>query len=73
MPENVDAVKIWGLVSDQRIWVGGGMSAPVSAGLQHAPIWKLIDEFQVEDRLNTFIKVLDIYGHISSIEKQSAN
>lgn len=71
-PENIEAIKIWGLVSDQRIWVGGGMSAPVSVGLQHLPIWRLIDEFQIEDRLTTFIKVLNIYEHISGIEREKS-
>lgn len=70
--ENIEAVKIWGLVSDQRIWVGGGMSAPVSVALRHEPIWKLINEFHVEDRLTTFIKVLNIYEHISRIEREKS-
>lgn len=48
------------------------MSAPVSVGLQHLAIWRLIDEFQIEDRLTTFIKVLNIYEHISGIEREKS-
>ena len=68
--ENVDAMRIWNLVLDQRIWVSGGMGTPQSVGLMHGPIWKLIDEFEVDDRLKTFQKVLRIYEEISRLEKE---
>ena len=67
-PENIDAMKIWELVSDQRIWVSGGLDKPICVGLRHEPIWKLIDEFNVDDRVGTFIKVLQVYENIHSLE-----
>lgn len=69
-PENVNAAKIWNLVQDQRIWLSSGLEKPVSAGLMHMPIWRLIDEFGIEgtERFETFLKVLNVYEHIRSIE-----
>ena len=70
LPENINAARIWGLVQDQRIWVGGGMSEPVSAGLMHEPVWRLIDEFDVDDRFDTFLKVLRVYENIVRFERE---
>ena len=67
-PSNVDAIKVWNLVSDQRIWVGG-MAGIKAVALKHEPIWKLIDEFRVEDRIGTFEKVILIFNHIRKIEE----
>jgi len=72
MPTNVNALKVWQLVQDQRIWVSGGMGAPVSVALKHGPIWKLIDEFHIEDRIKTFGKVLRVFDNIRSIEHQKS-
>lgn len=65
---NSDAIKIWNLVSDQRIWVGS-MAGITSVALKHEPIWKLIDELKVENRVGTFEKVLHIFNHIRKIEE----
>lgn len=65
---NRDAAKIWNLVQDQRIWVGGGMGEPISVALEQAALWKLLDEFKVQDRIKTFIKVLKVFEHFHGIE-----
>ncbi len=65
---NNNAIKIWGLVHDQRIWISG-MGGVKSVALKHEPIWKLIDELKIEDRMKTFEKVLYIYDHIKKIEE----
>jgi len=65
---NGDAIRIWNLVSDQRIWVGG-FGGIKSVALKHEPIWKLIDELKVGDRVKTFEKVLKIFNHIKKIEE----
>jgi len=72
MPTNISTLKIWQLVQDQRIWVSGGMGAPVSVALKHEPIWKLIDEFHIEDRIKTFSKILRVFDNIRSIEHQNS-
>ena len=71
MPTNISALKIWQLVQDQRIWVSG-MGAPVSVALKHEPIWKMIDELHIEDRIKTFGKILRVFDNIRSIEHQKS-
>lgn len=44
------------------------MDAPRSVGLRHEPVWRLIDEFGVEERLDTFLKVLQVYEHVKTLE-----
>ena len=66
-PSNVDAVRIWNLVQDQRIWVSS-MGGTFSIALKHEPIWKLIDELEIEDRIGTFEKILKVFNHIKKIE-----
>jgi len=58
LPENQEAFKIWGIVSRQRIYVG---MEGVSVDLNHSAVWKLIDEFEIEDRVECFYKVLAIF------------
>lgn len=65
---NKDAIKIWNIVQDQRIWVSGGMGEPISVALEHGALWKLLDEFKVQDRVKTFIKVLKIFDHFHEID-----
>ena len=64
-PENVEVYNIWGLVSDQRIYAG---MDGIPLALKHEPIWKLIDELEVEDRFGVFSKVLRIFSHINTQE-----
>lgn len=60
--------RIWSLVRDQRIWVSGGMGAPVSVALNHLALWRLIDEFKAPDRMGIFIKILEVFEHFHEIE-----
>ena len=67
-PENQDALRIWQLVSNQRIFAG--MSG-ISVALMHEPVWRLIDEFRItENRMKIFTKVLRVFDHVNEIESQ---
>lgn len=39
-----------------------------SVDIQHNAIWKLIDEFEIEDRIGCFFKVLAIFEHTLELE-----
>lgn len=65
--ENQDAIRIWGFIGDQRIYAG---MDGICVGLMHEPVWRLIDEFNVVDRIGTFQKVLKIYDFAKTIEKE---
>jgi hypothetical protein len=67
MEENEDAVKIWSMISDQRIFAG---MDGVTVALNHIPLWKAIEEYEIEDKIICFEKVLRIAREIFSIEAQ---
>lgn len=66
-PENIDAIRVWGLVADQRIYAG---MDGISMGLKHEAIWKLIDEFEIKERIETFEKVLKVYDAVRELEQK---
>lgn len=39
-----------------------------SVDIQHSAIWKLIDEFEIEDRVGCFLKVLAIFEQTLKLE-----
>jgi len=66
MPENADAIRIWGLVKDQVITAG--MDGTVIA-LNHLALWEAIDRFKIELPLNCFQKVLDVFNHTQRLKE----
>ena len=60
LPENTDAIRIWGLVKDQVITAG--MDGTVIA-LNQLALWEAIDRFRIEAPLECFQKVLEVFNH----------
>lgn len=65
LPENVDAVRIWGIVADQRIYAGMGECA----GMNHPAIWQAIEKYEIENEVECFEKVLKCFEHVRLLEK----
>jgi len=64
-PENYDAMKIWGIIQGQRIIAG---MTGVTVDINHLALWKAIDEYEIENRLGCFEKVLKIAREVFTIE-----
>ena len=67
MPENHDAVKVWGIVQGQRIIAG---MTGVTVDINHLAVWKTIDEYEIENRIDCFEKVLKVAKEMFELEAQ---
>lgn len=56
MPENVDAFKVWAIVSGQRILSGMGQTIDIN----QLAVWRIIDELKIKNRFECFLKVMQI-------------
>jgi len=54
---NVDALRVWNLVQDQTIVAADGQVVAIN----HLAVWRIIDEYEIKDRIKTFEKVLRIF------------
>jgi len=66
MPENADAIRIWGIVRDQVITAG--MDGTVIA-LNQLALWEAIDRFGIELPLDCFQKVLDVFDYTLKLKE----
>lgn len=65
-PYNIDAANIWMIVRDQVITAG--ISGQVIA-LNQLALWKLIDEYKVENRIECFEKVRAVFYHLLELDR----
>ena len=66
MQGNEDAAYIYQLV--QRQVITAGMGEVID--LNHAALWRLIDEFGIESRLEVFLKVIAAFQAVLKEQKQ---
>lgn len=69
LDENKDSIRIWSIVQGQRIVAG---MTGVTIDVNHIPLWRAIDEYEIEDRLGCFEKVLNIAKLVFQIEADKA-
>lgn len=65
LPQNQTALRIWNLVSDQRIYAGAD---GVSVALVHSALWRIIDEIGVKNKIKMFERILLVFNSVVNFE-----
>lgn len=66
MPENVEAFKVWSIVSGQRITSGMGQTIDIN----QVAVWRIIDELRIKNRFECFLKVMHIARYSFRMEHE---
>ena len=65
MPENYDAYQVYCVCQNQLIM---GFIGPVA--ISHLAVWKIIDEYEIQDRIGTFEKVIAVSAAVLAVRRK---